>query len=184
MNKSRAFTLIELMITISIISILFGVALPSFDNLLKRKKVSANVQRLMQTIQMSRLQAITKNIRVTLCPIDHSLNCSSNWSTGYMAFIDKSGNREYDSDDILLYQFNSEDERTRLTWRAFGFRKSLQWLETGITNHQNGTFEFCIDNDAKFARGLFLTKAGRVRHSKDNDGDGIHEKVSGAPINC
>lgn len=184
MNNTRAFTLIELLIAISIISILFGYALPSFDDLLKKSKIKANLSRLTQTIQMSRLEAITKNVRVTLCPTNNGSNCSSDWSVGYMAFVDKKGDREFNGKDILLYQFNSTDEKSRLTWRAFGVRRSLQWLETGITNHQNGTFEFCLDNDAKFARGLFITKAGRVRYSKDTNGDGIHEKVNGEPISC
>lgn len=172
------------MIAISIVSILFGFALPSFNDLLKRSKVKTNVARLTQTIQMSRLAAITKNVRVTLCPMGNGSSCASDWSAGYMAFIDKNGDREYNDSDILLYQFKSSDKKSRLTWRAFGVRRSLQWLETGITNHQNGTFEFCLDNDAKLARGLFLTKAGRVRYSKDKNGDGIHEKVNGDPISC
>ncbi len=184
MNNTRAFTLIELLIAISIVSILFGYALPSFDNFLKKSKVKANLHRLTQTIQMSRLEAITKNVRVTLCPTNSGSNCVSNWSSGYMAFVDKKGDREFNEGDMLLYYFNSTDEKSRLTWRSFGARHSLQWLEAGITNHQNGTFEFCLGNDAKFARGLFITKAGRVRYSKDKNGDGIHEKVNGEPIRC
>ena len=101
-----------------------------------------------------------------------------------MSFIDKNGDRQYNNDDTLLYQFYSEDEKSTLTWRAFGHRKSLQWLETGITNHQNGSFEFCYAGKADKARGLFLTKAGRIRFSKDSNGDNIHENSTGKPISC
>jgi len=178
------FTLIELLITISIISILFGYALPSFADLLEKKKVDANVQRLTQVLQLSRTKAITENIKVTLCPVNQSLVCSSNWSSGYISFIDKNGDRQYGGDDELLFEFYSQDEKARLSWRAFGHRRSLQWLETGITNHQNGTFELCYDDDDKKSRALFLTKAGRIRFSKDTNGDGIHENSRGAAISC
>jgi len=184
MNKKAGFTLIELLIAISIAAILLGVALPSFSDLLQRKKTSNNVQRLIQTLQLSRIRSITDNVKVTICPIDKSLVCVSDWSQGYMSFIDIDGNRQYNGDDQLLFQFYSEDEKSKLNWRAFGNRKSLQWLETGITNHQNGSFEFCYNDDPKLARGLYITKAGRVRYSKDNNGDGVHEKVNGSPIVC
>ena len=184
MKKKTGFTLIELLMVISIMAILLGVALPSFSNLLERKKVSSNVQRLIQTLQMSRLKSITDNVKVTICPVNKSLNCASDWSKGYISFVDADGDRQYNGDDQLLFQFYSEDEKSRLSWRAFGHKKSLQWLETGITNHQNGSFEFCYNDDLKLARGLYITKAGRVRYSKDSNGDGIHEKVNGSPINC
>jgi len=161
-----------------------GLVVPSFDDFLDRRKVSVNVQRLTQTLQLSRTTAVTENVKVTICPVNRSLLCSSDWSTGYISFVDKNGDRQYDAGDTLLYQFYSEDERSRLSWRAFGARKSLQWLETGITNHQNGSFELCYDNKADNARGLFLTKAGRIRFSKDTNGDGLHENSTGKPINC
>jgi type IV fimbrial biogenesis protein FimT len=183
-SNNKAFTLIELLITISIISILFGIALPSFDEFLDHRKVSANVQRLVQTLQLSRLKAVTENQKVTLCPASGSAACSLNWSSGYISFIDLDGDRQYNNNDRLLYQWFSTDTKLTLRWRAFGTRRSLQWLGTGITNHQNGSFEFCYNDKAENARGLFLTKAGRVRASKDTDGDNIHENSTGKPIDC
>jgi len=183
-QKITAFTLIELLITISIAWILLGVALPSFDEMLDRKKVSANVQRLVKTLQLSRITAINDNVKVTLCPINHSLDCSRDWSTGYMAFVDHNGDRQYNDDDRVLYQFSSEDPQATLRFRAFGRRSSLQWLATGITNHQNGSFELCYSDEADKSRALFLTKAGRIRFSKDTDGDNIHENSTGGRIRC
>lgn len=185
-NSQRyyAFTLIELLIAISIVSILFGYGLPSFNQMLERKKVSINVERLVQTIQLSRHTAITKNTKVTLCPINNSLQCTSDWSNGYMSFVDIQGDREFNDNDTLLYQHFSQDEKSTLSWRAFGYRRSLQWLETGITNHQNGSFVFCYNNKSELSRGVYMTKSGRVRTSKDTNGDDIHERASGEPIIC
>ncbi len=181
---SSGFTLIELLISISIFSILIGLASPSFSNILDESQVSANVQRLTQTLQLSRSKAISDNVKVTVCPVDKSLNCGADWSTGYMAFVDNNGDRQFNENDILLIQFYSEDERSTLNWRAFGHKKSLQWLETGITNHQNGSFEFCYSDKAKNSRALFITKAGRIRYSKDTNGDEIHENSTGNAIAC
>jgi len=183
-SKNAAFTLIELLLTLSIAWILLGVALPSFDDMLERKKVSANVQRLVKTLQLSRLTAINDNVKVTVCPIENGLECTRNWSTGYMAFIDHNGDRQFNNDDSVLYQFLSEDEEATLKLRAFGHRNSLQWLATGITNHQNGSFELCYGSEEDKSRALFLTKAGRIRFSKDTNGDNIHENSNGGRIRC
>ena len=183
-QPNSAFTLIELLISISIIAITLNLALPSFSEILDRSKVSANFQRLTQTLQSSRLKAINSNNKVTLCPIDNSLICSNNWSTGYMSFVDYNGDRQYNGNDDLLSQYYSEDEKFKLSWRAFGYKNSLQWTGTGITNHQNGSFELCYDDKADKSRALFLTKAGRIRNSKDTDGDDIHENSTGGAITC
>lgn len=183
-QTNRAFTLIELLISIAVIAITLNLALPSFSEILDRSKVSANVQRLTQTLQSSRLKAISSNIKVTLCPMNNELVCGKDWSTGYMSFVDKNGDRRYNGNDEILSQYKSEDEKFSLNWRAFGQKNSLQWLGTGITNHQNGSFELCYDNKANMARALFLTKAGRIRYSIDSDGDDVHENSTGGAISC
>lgn len=183
-SSNSGFTLIELLISISIIAITLNLAIPTFDEIIDRSKVSANIQRLTQILQSSRLKAISTNNRVTLCPIGSNNICGNDWSTGYMSFVDNNGDRQYNDDDELLSLYYSEDEKISLSWRAFGYKNSLQWTGTGITNHQNGSFELCYDNKADKSRALFLTKAGRIRHSKDTDGDDIHENSTGGVISC
>ena len=34
------------------------------------------------------------------------------------------------------------------------------------------------------SRALIITKAGRIRYSKDTDGDNIHENSRGKPLTC
>ena len=182
--NNQAFTLIELIFMIAIASILLGIALPSFNDFIDKRKVDANLTSLAQTLQLSRTTAVTINERVTLCPVNQSLNCSSDWSTGYISFIDRDGNRNFDNEDTLLYQNFIKDPKVRISWRAFGHRRSLQYRETGITNHQNGSFELCYADDQKKHRALFITKAGRLRYSKDTNGDGYHENSRGGAITC
>lgn len=183
-TKNKGFTLIELMLVLAIAMIILGQAIPSFSAFIEKRKVSSNVQKLMQVLQLSRTAAITDNVPVTVCPTDDGLRCSSNWSNGYLSFKDMNSNRTFDSGDEKLIEQLISDDKSEISWRAFGVRSSLQWLPTGITNHQNGSFELCYDNKAKLARGLFITKAGRIRNSKDRDGDGIHENASGSRISC
>jgi type IV fimbrial biogenesis protein FimT len=183
-NQLTGFTLIELIITIAIASILFGTALPNFSEFLDRRKVTSNLHSLAEVIQLSRSTAVNENRRVTLCPTSDGETCNNIWSEGFLSFIDIDGDRAFDPEDTQLYVSITHDEKLAIKWRAFGRRSSLQWLETGITNHQNGSFELCYDNNPKHARALILTKAGRMRYSKDTNNDQLHENSTGEPINC
>lgn len=179
-----AFTLIELLITLALLFILSGMALPSFKELLDNSKLTTQVDGLVKVINLSRTTAISANRKVTICPTEDSKTCLSDWSIGYMSFIDNNGDRKLNDNERVLSFYKNHDEKSTLSWKAFGFRKSLQWLETGITNHQNGSFQFCYNNDASKSRALIITKAGRIRYSKDTDGDDIHENSRGKPLEC
>ena len=183
-TNNQAFTLIELLIVISIVMIVLGYAIPSFSDLINRSKVDAKVSRLAQTLQLSRSVAITNNTKVTMCPVNESLSCSSDWSTGYISFIDSNGDRKFNPGEKLLFQHFSQEPKSKTRWRAFGHRRSLQWLGTGITNHQNGTFELCYADEQKLFRAIFITKTGRIRYSKDSNNDGFHENSKGGLITC
>jgi len=183
-NRKDAFTLIELIISLSIILILTAMAIPSFDRLIERKSVQAHLENVAKTISAARLTAVSLNQKVTLCPAGSKSECSKKWSKGFIAFVDHNGDRHINGKDEILITHQFSDRKLKLKWRAFGYKSSLQWLETGITNHQNGSFEFCYGKDPTNGRGLFITKAGRIRYSKDSDGDGIHENAAGKPIVC
>ncbi len=184
LNKQGAFTLIELLISLSIIIILAAIAIPSFDRLVERKTIQAHIEHIAATLSAARLTAVTLNQKVTICPTDSDNNCSKDWSKGFIAFVDRNGDRHLNDDDEILFYHQFSDRKLSLKWRGFGYKRSLQWLETGITNHQNGSFEFCYGKDPTNGRGIFITKAGRIRFSKDTDGDGIHENATGKPIVC
>ncbi len=183
-SHQSAFTLIELIITLAIIAILANISFPSFNNLIDRTKISAEVNALSGLLRSTRNTAINHSEKVTICPSGNGLICTKEWSQGYMAFIDFNGDRQFNQNDQLLQQHKIENKKISLRWRAFGIRNSLQWHQTGITNHQNGSFEYCYADEPKLARGLFITKAGRVRLSKDTNGDDIHENARGDNIGC
>ena len=189
LSQQQGMTLIDLMLTISLVAILLGEALPAFNHTLNKSKVDAASMMLKSSLQLARKTAITQNKKVTICPIENgSIQatpvCSKNWSDGYMVFIDDNEDRQLSANESLVYKNLNIDDKIQLRWKAFGVRSSMQWHHTGITNHQNGTFEFCYNQQPKYSRALIITKAGRIRASKDLDGDGIHENSRGKNLSC
>ena len=64
---SSGFTLIELMITIAIVAILTALALPSFQNFIRRNAVASEVNNLIGSLQTARTLALSGNFAAGVC---------------------------------------------------------------------------------------------------------------------
>lgn len=65
-DGSAGFTLIELMVTIVLVAILAGVALPSFTLLIRNNRVLSLSEEFYGTLQYARTEAVTRGQAVTL----------------------------------------------------------------------------------------------------------------------
>ncbi len=93
---SAAFTLLELMIVLAIISILFASALPELSNMLAGRQLRAASADLLAAINSTRAQAIARRRVVTL------LAENSDLQQGWLIVIDANSNRVADLDEQVL----------------------------------------------------------------------------------
>lgn len=64
---SRGFSLPELLITIAVASILLGVAVPSFGNLMASNRLTTQANDFVSAINFARSEAIKRNRTMSLC---------------------------------------------------------------------------------------------------------------------
>jgi type IV fimbrial biogenesis protein FimT len=84
-SRMRGFTLIELMVTITIVAILLAIAIPSFSELALSSKLSANANSLVAGAHLARSEAIKRNAVVTLCASANATSCNgSGWEDGWI----------------------------------------------------------------------------------------------------
>lgn len=89
MKKEKAFTLIELMITIAVLAIIATLAAPNLSQMLRNTKVNTSSGEILNFLQQSRTEAIRLGKSVTVCGSSDGSNClatnKTNWSTGLIA---------------------------------------------------------------------------------------------------
>lgn len=185
MRFEKAFTLIELLITLLILSVLLAVGLPNFASFLQTKKSDDTIKRVKQAVEVAKVSAIVNGQNVTLCKSRDGEQCGGNWEQGIITFTDANADRKINQDDKLIRYFTFPDAQGSIHWRAFQNRQYLQITSQGFTRHQNGNFTYCPFNKNNYlARQLIVNRTARVRFAGDSNGDGIQEDSNGKPIRC
>ena len=184
-HSGDGFTLVELLLVLSIMSILFSLSLPNFQAMHAQRQADVVIKKLSEAIQLARMSAIRTGKLVILCRSDRGVECSGQWHDGIIVFSDGNGDRKINQDDVLQRFFTFPGIGGSLRWRAFQNRQYLQITSQGFTRYQKGIFTYCPnDGDASLARQLIINRTARIRFAVDSDGDGIREDSRGRPINC
>jgi type IV fimbrial biogenesis protein FimT len=88
MKVNSGFTLIELMVVITIFAVLMGLGVPSYRYVTNSNRIAAEVNGLLGDLQFARSEAIKEGATVTVCPAiapyAACANNSSTWHTGWI----------------------------------------------------------------------------------------------------
>lgn len=99
MQKIRGFTLLELMVVVSVVAILLAIAAPSFRPLIQSNAMSSTVNTFLSDLRYARNESIKRSGNVVLCRSDapESINPACNggsgpggngWASGWIVFHD------------------------------------------------------------------------------------------------
>jgi type IV fimbrial biogenesis protein FimT len=179
-KKMKGLTLVELMISIAVISIIITVVGPSANSMLVHSRLTSEINDVSALAQLARFTAINEQAPVTLCPTSDFSRCDTNWLNAKMVYLDLNDNDERDTDEPIIgsAQANNTQHYT------YGLSSSLIFDENGGINTST-TLIYCPHSqEASDAVGLIITTYGRISVAKDSDNDGTKETYSGANISC
>lgn len=162
----RGFTLIELMVTVSILATLSAVAIPSFASILAKSKVQTMASSLHTTLNMARNHAITSQAVVMVCQASDSTlsKCvdqhpsNENWKHGWLIYQDDNSNNKFDHQDQLLRVFENGNMAV-----VFNQRGRLRFFPDGSA--RSAGFYIC-NNTSDVMRHVRLLYTGRSRIDK------------------
>lgn len=185
LRHSTGMTLVELIISLSILGFIVGIALPSLTHLLNKTRADVAINQLKQLIYFARYKAIETGDFVVLCPSANDMKCSSNWYQTLLVFNDKNRNKVLDKNEKVFQTLDILNKGETLNLRASANKKYLMFNSLGITHGLFGNLTFCLpDQSLKSARRITINRAGRARIHKDLNGDGIIDGSKYSKIAC
>ena len=169
MDREIGFTLVELLITIVVVSILLAMGAPAFKDFIKNNRVTAQTNDLVSAIQLARSEALKRGTDMVVCASNDGEKCTGKdtWSDGWIVFSDFDPTDGSDPDvgtgtctgkeDCIMRTISGLSQGSTLTTTA----KSLCFLPTGLSGTApSAATEHCTTAASTVLPVEFVLKAG------------------------
>jgi type IV fimbrial biogenesis protein FimT len=155
------FTLLELMVTLSIVVVFSMIALPSMSEFIKNEKLTTQINGLVASLQRARSEAIMRHVPITVCSSDNGTGCTNDaWNEGWILFVDVNGDGAVDAEDEIL-QIRSRLEGNTTLSSSSG-ATTITYDSRGFTPNVATTFSLCDDRGSSYGKAISISNTGRV----------------------
>ncbi|MEO0971961.1 MAG: GspH/FimT family pseudopilin [Pseudomonadota bacterium] len=180
-------TLVELLVTVGVLTILASFAVPSFTAIMQNNGLTASVNSLVTSVTLARSEALKRNAPITICRSNNanadSPGCGggTGWESGWVVFVDENGNAAIDADEDILGReagLPSGAVRVLVPSTDAPLDASLTYLPTGFPDFAvaidgGRDLLFCDERDDNaVARVINVSQTGRTQvRSREATGD-------------
>jgi prepilin-type N-terminal cleavage/methylation domain-containing protein len=183
-DKCCGFTLTELLVGITIASILVMLALPKLSSFTISLRVDNEISALHRMILITRNSAINSGRRAIICPLSSTLPaiCTAQWHQAISVFIDNNNDGDYDTNDTIVSVKAAIPSNDKLQYA----QSSLIYTALGNLSASPVTsaFSYCPGGDVNKSRGIIVSASGRSYITSDTDNDGKDEDRNKNHITC
>jgi type IV fimbrial biogenesis protein FimT len=165
-RQNRGITLIELVMTLALVSILLAIAAPAFGGLVQRDAAETSRNTLTTALGTARIEAVTRTRNVVVCPSADEQYCdhSTEWQHGWIVFADANQDGDRDEGETLISAGDPQPEGVAIVSTAG--RTKVAYHTDGSSPGSNLTLTLCDRRGAQLATSLVVNNAGRVRTGK------------------
>lgn len=180
-KSTSGFTLLELIVAISIAGILMAMAIPSFKDMIRNNRLTTYANELVTSLNIARSEAVKRGVTVSVAKIRKSdTTTTTYWSeNGWNVFVDTDGDGTLDTGEEVIRTYAPFSNK--FTLMANNFKNYITYKTDGTSNN-NGSFAVCDASDgndtpeAYTSKLIIINKMGRIRIGKDSNNNGIPEK--------
>ena len=170
----QGFTLYELIISLALVAVLVGTAVPLFGIHLAKSRQTVEVNALFHAVHRARKASIMRRKVVSICPTPDGRQCGAmgDWSAGWLLFenTDADSPPRVDGGEPILAR-HPVDAAIGIVANRRGFT-----LRATVKRATNGTLIFCDRTGRAAPRALVISYTGRPRIAR--------ERPDGTPYAC
>lgn len=163
-NRTGGFTLVELLITIAILSIVLAIAVPNINT--GRSMVINQSREFKSALNYARNEALNQSRTVAMCPSNDSSvaapSCDTNWHNGWIVYVDENNDGNADDGEVLRRHAQLKGAVTIAPNPAL---TSISFDNQGFTADASD-FLFCSEAAKDQGRTVMLALSGRAMRSK------------------
>lgn len=158
-TRCGGFTLIELMVTITLGAIVMGIGVPSYQNLVVKNRIQTQADEIRSSLAMARVEAIRRGLRVRVCPGTNGC-VGANWHDGWNSFVDRNNDNTRDdaANETALEVHIRLDGGSTLTGA-----NNVIFRSDGTVVRARTMILCTADSDAQHRRRIGISSVGRVR---------------------
>ena len=156
----KGFSLVQLLIGLTVIGILAQLASPAFNELIASQRRQVSADELANGLQLARTEAILRQQEIVM----HALE--EDWSRGWRIIVDRSGQGHLDPDNPVLVE-RRNDGLTPIRGN-YWLTQFVRFTAIGSLNPDNsasmgGTLHVCARDQAVSHHQVILAATGRIR---------------------
>ena len=149
------FTLLELVIVLSVVAMLTGVGMPHMTQFYARQLALVEADSFLQMLQQARIEAVQRQGYIVICPSLGHDECEKDWSLPIMVFNDKNLNKQKERNEELL-MVQRVDSQLNINRNYLAFSPFLQ------ASNVTATVNFCSTSGVP-VKALIISNMGRIR---------------------
>lgn len=158
---NSGFSLIELLIALSISSLLAMLAVNGFNHLINRVKADTELSELTESFALARQTAISSRLHVSVCGSSDGSQCDQGWQNGFIVFQHGGQQKTFinnASTPLLYHHKPAERFVLKSNNKIFTFRPS------GLLKGKAGSLLYCPKQEqAKLFHRIAISRGGRIR---------------------
>ena len=169
---SAGFSLVEMLVTLLVVAVLLGAAVPGLFNLVEQNRLQTTATRFMNTLMSARSEALKRNQQVVICRSIDGTGCAGtgNWEDGWMTFADLDADGSKDAAEPIITVHERLAKADTLRVAAPALQDQIAYSADGTTSAP-GVFVVCNrEQDTSLAREIELSVTGRpyIRRTTSN----------------
>lgn len=179
MNNQKdheGFTIIELMVTITLAAVVLVLAVPSFTNIIRDNRLVTQTNSLISALNIARSEAAKRGVRITICRSTDQSSCTtsnpSKWEDGWIMFFDTRnfGTRDTSAPIEEIIQVSEGLSGSNSLRSGGNYSNYISYLPNGMsrgnTGLANDTFNLCDVRGASYGRKIIVSSTGRPKAEK------------------